>query len=85
LIYAIKIKPTALEELDRVPSHILKRATGAINNLALDPRPRGCKKLAGEINLWRVRVSEYRIVYEIDDFQKLIRVRRVLHWKEAYR
>jgi mRNA interferase RelE/StbE len=85
LIYTIKIKPTALEELDRVPSHILKRATEAINNLSLDPRPRGCKKLAGETNLWRVRVSEYRIVYEIDDFQKLIRVRRVLHRKEAYR
>jgi len=85
LRYVIKIKSTALKELDRVPSYISERATDVINHFSIDQRPRGCKKLTGENNLWRVKVGEYRVIYEIDDFQKLIRIRRFLHRKEAYR
>lgn len=85
MIYTIKIKPTALKELDRVPFHISERAINAINILQLNPRPSGCKKLARETNLWRLRVGDYRIIYEINDFQKLIKVRRILHRKEVYR
>ncbi len=85
MIYTVKIKSTALKELDRLPANIIERVTDAVNTLSLEQRPRGCIKLVGETNLWRIRIGEYRIIYEIDDFQKLIRVRRILHRKEAYK
>lgn len=50
-----------------------------------EPRPRGCKKLAGATALYRVRVGVYRIIYEVSDRIKLIVVERIADRKEAYK
>jgi len=43
------------------------------------------KKLKGSVSSWRIRSGDYRILYEIDDSQKLVKVYRIAHRKEAYR
>jgi mRNA interferase RelE/StbE len=55
-----------------------------IERLADDPRPPGCRKLRGYKDLWRVRVGDYRVVYIIEDDNKMVTVTRIAHRREAY-
>jgi len=57
----------------------------ALRQLAVDPRHRGVRKLEGFENQWRVRVGEYRVLYEIADDERLVHVYRIAHRSEAYR
>jgi mRNA interferase RelE/StbE len=57
----------------------------AIRGLANDPRPSGCRKLSGSKHDWRIRVGDYRVVYEIADEIRIVRVNRVRHRREVYR
>ena len=57
----------------------------AIQALAQNPRPPGCRKLTGSKNDWRIRVGDYRVVYEIADEIRVVRVNRVRHRREVYR
>ena len=84
-MYRVEIKPTALKELNSLPVHIIKKSVEIIDDFEDHPRPKGCKKLVGSKSSWRVRIGDYRILYEIDDSQKLVTVFRVLHRKEVYR
>ena len=56
----------------------------AVDSLAEDPRPQGAIKLAGR-NDYRVRVGDYRIVYAVDDEERLVVVARIAHRREVYR
>jgi mRNA interferase RelE/StbE len=49
-----------------------------------DPRPQGCRKLAGCDNAWRLRVGDYRVLYEVFDEQVLVTVVRVAHRRAVY-
>jgi mRNA interferase RelE/StbE len=83
--YDVLIKPSALKELDSVGSRRLRRALAArIQALAADPRPTGCRKLAGG-DRYRVRSGEYRVVYSVDDAQRAVLVVKVGHRKDVYR
>jgi mRNA interferase RelE/StbE len=83
--YAIEVRPIALRELKALPEDIRRRVVGKIDSLADNPRPPGVEKLAGTENSYRVRVGDYRILYEIRDKVLLIAVVRVRHRREAYR
>jgi mRNA interferase RelE/StbE len=75
-----------LKSLARRPpnSDILRRIDEAILALSVNPRPAGAAKLApGE--LWRIRVGDYRVLYEIDDRVATITIARIRHRSEAYR
>lgn len=56
-----------------------------MHKLEADPRRRGAKKLTGFEHQWRIRVGEYRVLYEIDDDQRLVHIYRIAHRSEAYR
>jgi mRNA interferase RelE/StbE len=56
-----------------------------INELEKDPRPSGVKKLAGTNDAYRVRAGDYRILYTIDDRQKIVTIYRIRHRREVYR
>jgi mRNA interferase RelE/StbE len=56
----------------------------ALEELAGDPRPPGIKKLKGREG-WRLRIGDYRVIYEIDDTQKIIIVLHVGHRRDIYR
>ena len=83
--YEIIIKPAAEKGLDKVPRFARRRIVEILEGLRVDPRPAGVVKLTDKEDLWRVRVGEYRIVYEIDDRQAIVTVLRVAHRKDAYR
>jgi mRNA interferase RelE/StbE len=86
-VYQIKTASRRVErEIADLPRQIRERITQAIGDLATDPRPPGVRKLAGEMRgAWRIRVSDYRVLYDIDDDQRVIVILAVLHRREAYR
>ena len=60
------------------------RIATAIDALAIDPRPAGAVRLEGRED-YRIRVSDYRIVYAVDDDERLVFVARIAHRREVYR
>jgi mRNA interferase RelE/StbE len=84
-MYRIIFSKTAEKDLDKLPVITIKRISKAIDNLAENPRPVGCKKLKStEDNLWRIRIGDYRVIYEITDEIKVIDIRRIRHRKDIY-
>nr|BAL59259.1 plasmid stabilization system protein [Candidatus Acetothermum autotrophicum] len=84
--YRILIESRAERELKALPPEIITRIDRKLQALAGNPRPRGTQKLRGrEGEGYRVRVGDYRILYQIDDAQKVVRVYRIKHRREAYR
>ena len=64
-MYCILLERGAEKDLARLPSEIHDRVIVAIQAFATNPRPSGCRKLAGSKSDWRIRVGDYRVVYEI--------------------
>jgi mRNA interferase RelE/StbE len=84
-VYAVLLEAAAERSLRRLDPSIFPRVVQALRLLATDPRPHGCRKLTGSDCDWRVRVGDFRIVYEIDDRRREVRVMRIRHRREAYR
>ena len=84
-MYRVLLERAAEKDLARLSSAIHDRVIAAIQALATNPRPSGCRKLAGSKNDWRIRVGDYRVVYEIADEIRIVRVNRVRHRREVYR
>jgi mRNA interferase RelE/StbE len=83
--YEIRLRHAAQRQLDKLTGHEYRAVAIAISSLELQPRPRGCKKLA-DSGLWRVRAGHYRVVYMIDDEEKCAVVLRIARRnKDAYR
>ena len=84
-MYRVLLERSAEKDLGRLSSEIHDRVIVAIQSLATNPRPPSCWKLTGSKNDWRIRVGDYRIVYEIADEIRIVRVSRVRHRREVYR
>ncbi len=82
--YEVKFEAGALRSFDKLPKHIQQRVTNAGTKLQFDPRQAGSKKLVGS-DRYRIRVGDYRIIYEIHDNKLLILVVELGHRKEIYR
>jgi mRNA interferase RelE/StbE len=74
-----------VKDLKRLSSEVRTRAAEAMQALSGDPRPPGSRKLAGPENDWRIRVGDYRIIYQIADEIRIVRVNRVRHRGDVYR
>jgi len=83
--YRIEFKRSAKKELAAVDPSMRQRIANAIDALASDPRPAGCTKMAGFEQAWRIRIGDYRVVYEITDEVLLVLVVAVAHRREVYR
>jgi mRNA interferase RelE/StbE len=68
-----------------LPKDVVRRIDACILALVQKPRPPRSVKLKGETDLWRVRVGDYRILYQIEDDRLLVIVIRVAHRREVYR
>jgi mRNA interferase RelE/StbE len=75
---------SAQKQLTRLPAEDQERILVAMEALADAPRPQGCSKLTGR-DAWRIRVGDYRIIYEIFDDRRVVIVVVVGHRKDAYR
>lgn len=82
--YHIKVRDSAAKEIRSLPPDIKSRIITAITGLSETPRPRRCIKLKGSNSLYRIRVGDYRIIYDITDDKQLIMITRVRHRSEVY-
>jgi mRNA interferase RelE/StbE len=85
MTYTVEIRPAAERQIKKLTTVVQERIIERLEELELDPRPLGVKKLSGIDNLYRLRVGEYRIVYEIQDAVLLVLVVAVAHRREIYR
>lgn len=83
--YIVTFVNSAAKEFRDLPHEIKVRIAQEIDALQNIPRPVGIKKLSGEKDLYRIRVSDYRIVYRVFDDAKQIKVTKVRHRKDVYR
>ena len=83
--YRVVIDRDARRVLKRCPPDLVRRLMTASMALADNPRPPGCKKLRSPNELWRVRVGDWRIVYEIQDDVLVVVVVEVSPRGGAYR
>jgi mRNA interferase RelE/StbE len=83
--YAVEFVASAAKEFRSLPIEIRQRVSAAIDVLCEEPRPPGVRKLRGHPDYYRIRIGAYRVVYQIDDTARLIRITRVRHRREAYR
>ena len=84
MIYRVTILRRAQKELGALAGDAYPRVRDAIGGLAQDPRPPGCLKLTGRDG-WRIRIGDYRVVYEIDDSGRTVTVLHVGHRRDVYR
>ena len=76
---------SAGKQMTAIPRRERIMLAGAIDNLAVVPRPPNCRKLRGA-ELWRIRLERYRVIYSIDDESKIVRIVKVgVRREDTYR
>ena len=83
--YQIEWKSSALKELKRLDRQVVPRIFAAVEDLSSDPFPQGCRKLHGGDRTYRVRVGDYRIIYEVFGDRLVVEIVRVRHRRDVYR
>jgi mRNA interferase RelE/StbE len=84
--YSVRIKTSAIKEIEAIsPKRERQRIVRRIQALGGDPRPAGCRKLAGTEERYRVRQGRYRIVYQVDDAEQVVEIFKVGHRSAVYR
>lgn len=84
-MYEVQLERAAERDLRRLSAEDFTRIIAHMKALGGNPRPLGCRKITGSRNDWRIRVGDYRIIYEINDNAMLVRVLRVRHRRDVYR
>jgi mRNA interferase RelE/StbE len=84
-MYRVTFRRSAKKALDALPKLVGDRIAVAIASLRQQPRPSGCRKIAGSENGYRIRVGRYRVVYEVRDKELVVLVVRVAIRAQAYR
>jgi len=84
VVYTIQYKPAASRQIAKLNKSIQARLKPKIKALANNPRPDGAKKLQGYENRYRIRVGDYRIIYEIWDNALVVVVTEVGHRSSVY-
>ena len=83
--YKVELTASAERQLKHLPKIELKRVVTALEMLAITPFPQGCRKLSGIANTFRVRVGNYRIIYEVLVETVVVKVLKIGHRKDVYR
>lgn len=81
--YSITLSKRAQKQLDKLSDYLASPVIRAIQNLANDPRPQGYKKLKGRDG-YRIRIGDYRVIYEVYDSILLVDVIELGNRKEIY-
>jgi len=82
--YSLHILRRAQKELAQLPEGAYLQVRDSIRTLADNARPHGCQKLTAREG-WRIRVGNYRVIYDIDDKNKTVTVLHVGHRRDVYR
>jgi mRNA interferase RelE/StbE len=73
------------KDLRKLPREEVPRILAAAVALAVDPFPHGCEKLSGAEQTDRIRVGDYRVLYEVNISTQMVEIQRVRHRKDVYR
>lgn len=84
-MYELLIERRAEKDLRKLPRDIARLVINKIKTLATEPRMIGSHKLRDSDNAYRIRIGDYRILYEINDKKKIVRIYRIRHRKDVYR
>ncbi|MEW6871259.1 type II toxin-antitoxin system RelE/ParE family toxin [Trueperella pyogenes] len=83
--YHVEFTSAAARQVKKLSRPTRERVLSAAEALAANPRPQGSRKLVGEQRAWRIRIGEYRIIYEIFDDSLTVTVVRAAHRREVCR
>jgi mRNA interferase RelE/StbE len=81
----IEYRPAFARALRKLPVVVQKQVAPRIDALAFNPRPPGCEKMQGEEDQYRIRIGDYRVIYEIHDQVLVVLMVRIGHRREVYR
>jgi mRNA interferase RelE/StbE len=84
-VYKIDWKSAAYHELKNLARPVISRVLRTVEILVHDPIPPGARKLHGAERTYRVRMGDYRIIYELALPEQVVTIMRVRHRKDAYR
>ncbi len=82
--YRVELTAAAARQVRKLPRLPRDRVLDAIEDLGDDPRPHGAKKLVGEQTAWRIRIGDYRVIYDVFDSELTVTVVRAAHRREVY-
>ena len=83
--YSVELTRTAEKQLRRIAKRHRNRLVEAIHDLVDRPRPHGARKLQGYDDVYRIRVGQYRVVYEILEDRVIVIVLKLGHRKDIYK
>ena len=83
--YSIYFKPSVQKDFRRLPASMARRLTQRIKKLTHEPFPSDAQKLSGAERLYRIRIGNYRAIYEVDKDAREITIHYVRHRRDAYR
>ena len=84
-MHRIELLPSAARWLEKTPIAVRRRLARAIDALARNPHPPGSEKLRGAENIWRIRVADYRVLYQMLDDVLVVLIVRIGHRRDVYR
>lgn len=86
-MYRIEVAPAAERDLEKLKGRIrrqdFERLREAVNSLTAEPRPQGVRKIKSAEQAYRIRVGNYRVVYEVYDSDKLVLILQVVRRSET--
>lgn len=85
MTYQVVLLKAAERDLNRLDRALSLNIAKHLKALEADPRPADVTKLRGIENEWRIRVGDYRIIYEINDDKRVVTILRIKHRREVYR
>jgi mRNA interferase RelE/StbE len=83
--FDLQWRKSTSKDLRRIPREAVSRIVAAVAKLAEEPLPHGSEKLTGSEHTYRIRVGDYRVVYELLRNAKIVEIQRVRHRKDVYR
>lgn len=83
--YRVEWLPSAARAFRKLATETQRRVAPHVNELAENPRPAGAKKIGRGGSLYRIRVGDYRVVYDVNDREQVVTVATVGHRREVYR
>jgi mRNA interferase RelE/StbE len=83
--YRIEFKQSAEKDIRRIATALIPNILGRVEALSDEPTPRQSLKLSGSERTYRLRVGDYRVIYEVDPEAQTVVIYHVRHRREAYR
>jgi mRNA interferase RelE/StbE len=83
--FSLQWRKSTRKDLRRISRDMVSRIIAEVEKLADEPLPHGCEKLTGSEHTYRIRVGDYRVIYELLRDPKIVEIQRVRHRKDVYR